>query len=72
MCDHGACRVVEQLLNPSTPRVELVVESKRRRRRYRMHADILQQGIGSPHQQGMEVGMEGLDRAHHTIHVQPL
>ena len=33
MCDHGACRAVGQLLNPANPRVELVVESKRRRRR---------------------------------------
>ena len=30
---HGACRVVGQLLGPSNPRVEFVVESKRRRRR---------------------------------------
>ena len=34
MCDHGACRGVGQLLGPSNPRVELVVESKQRRRRH--------------------------------------
>ena len=33
MCEYGACRGAEQRLGPSNPRVELVVESKRRRRR---------------------------------------